>query len=139
MVAAHDRLRQRNQQRREESAVSPRQIGDAYAAWQAARVAAMQPEEVRPGLMLCCAGRVLRAIEIAGTQPPEKWPALHVEIERLGAEADRRRATAGEAERRYHELCRLAGMTPQPAATLPVCTCEGCQMMEANAAYVQSH
>ena len=139
MVAAHERLRQRAQARREEQAVSPRQIADAYAAWQAAVIAATQPEEVRPGLRLCCAGRVLRAIQIAGEQPREKWPALQVEVERLAAEADRRRAAVSEAERRYHELCGLAGVSPQPEAALPVCTCEGCQILEANLAYVQSH
>jgi hypothetical protein len=139
MVAATKRLAQRNQACREELAVSPRRIEDAYTAWEVALASATQPEEIRPGLTLCCAGRVLRAVEIAGTQPPEKWPALHVEIERLGAEADRRRAVAVEAERHYHELCGLAGVTPQPAPSLPVCTCVGCQLMEANAAYVQSH
>ena len=129
MVAATKRLVQRNQARREEQAVSPRQIADAYAAWRDAAVAATQPEEVRPGLRLCCAGRVLRAVEIAGTQPAEKWPALYVEIERLGAEADRRRAASSEAERQYHKLCGLAGVSPQPAPSLPVCTCEGCRLL----------
>jgi hypothetical protein len=116
--------------------VTPRQLEEAQQAAQTALDAFAQPEEVRPGQWLCCRGRVIRAVHIAGTRPQEEWPKLQIEVSRLAAIADQRYQQWIEAERRYRELCKQASVEPALSQG-ETCTCEGCQIEEANIRHVQ--
>lgn len=117
--------------------VTPRQLADAKQAAQEALNAFVLPEEIRPGQMLCCRGRVIRAVNIAGTRPQEEWPKLHVEIDRLTAIAETRRQQWLIAERAYRDLCSKAAVEPELSEG-ETCTCEGCKIEEANIRHVET-
>lgn len=117
--------------------VTPRQLADTKQAAQEALNAFAQPEEIRPGQMLCCRGRVIRAVNIAGTRPREEWPRLQTEIERLAAIADQRHKQWMVAERAYRDLCGKAGIEPELSEG-ETCTCEGCKIEEANILHVET-
>lgn len=116
--------------------VTPRALDDAYDAAEAALRAYTQPEEVRPGLHLCCRGRLYRAHAIAAGQPPEKYAVIEVETRRLAAVCDARFARLTAAERYYRELCRNAGTEPK-STTLEPCDCEGCRLETAALEHIQ--
>ena len=117
--------------------VTPRQLADAKQAAQDALNAFVQPEEIRPGQMLCCRGRVIRAVTIAGQRPQEEWPRLHIEIDRLTAIVEERRQRWLVAERAYRELCTKAVVEPELSEG-ETCTCEGCKIEEENIRLVET-
>lgn len=123
------------QKQRLDAVVTPRMVEDAYNAAEAALAVYMQAEEVRPGLRLCCRGRLYRALTIAATQPPEKWPALEAETQRLAAIVHSRHNILAQAEQRYRDVCRAANVEPRPSPLEP-CACEGCRLEAAALAHL---
>lgn len=111
--------------------VSTKQVEDAFYAARKALDSYTQPEEVRPGLWLCCRGRIYRAFHIAGQQPNDKWPAIEAEIKRLCAIELERLIAYNKAVETYHKFCAQAQKTPQPIDSKR-CTCEGCQIDREN-------
>lgn len=95
-----------------------------------------QPQEVCPGLFLCCRGQVYYAMHFAGGRPREAWPQILEEVERLATEAERRQAVWEDAWHNHSVLCTFSGISPV-TPSVPPCDCEGCRIFADNIVHIE--